>query len=137
MFEKAFTEVNEILENMDESYVNQISKSFRRMIIENMDLNYEFRYDSSKSFMEQEISDDAKAIMAIIYMEYWATNEEKETIKKQIEVDEKEVYDVFKSTSKKAVNQEEKQIETALVEVKKKNFLLKVFERIKNFFKKK
>ncbi len=137
MFEKAFTEVNEILENMDESYVNHISKSFRRMIIENMDLNYEFRYDSSKSFMEQEISDDAKAIMAIIYMEYWATNEEKETIKKQIEVDEKEVYDVFKSTSKKAVNQEEKQIETALVEVKKKNFLLKVFERIKNLFKKK
>ena len=43
MFEKAFTEVNEILENMDESYVNQISKSFRRMIIENMDLNYQMK----------------------------------------------------------------------------------------------
>ncbi len=138
MFEKAFTEVNEIIENMDESYINQISTSFRKMIIENMDLTYEFTYDSSKSFIDQEISDEAKAIMAIIYMEYWATEEEKANIRKQIDIEEKEIYDVFKNSKKQdSKSIDSNQVETALVEVKQKNFLLKIFEKIKNLFKKK
>ena len=138
MFEKAFTEVNEILENIDESYLNKISISFRKMIIENMDLKYEFRYDSSKPFMEQEISEDAKIILAIIYMEYWASIEEKEEIKTQIEAQDKEIYNVFKTENKEInKNEVEELVNTSLIEVKNKNFIIRFFEKIKNFLKKK
>lgn len=45
-----------------------------------MDKNCEFKVDINKSFEEQEILDETKAILANIFRDYWATPYQKERI---------------------------------------------------------
>lgn len=51
----------------------------------NMDKNYEFKVDINKSFEEQELLEETKAIFANIFKDYWATPYQKESIVKNEE----------------------------------------------------
>ena len=49
MYGQALREVNEVLENMDEKYTKLISPDFMKMMIENIDWSYDFKYDTNKN----------------------------------------------------------------------------------------
>ena len=77
MYEKALKEVYEVLDNMDTEDLKQVSPGLLNKIYESADWNYDFKYDTTKSFKEQDLSDDSKTILAIIYMRYFASMDEK------------------------------------------------------------
>ncbi len=77
MYGKALREVYEVIDNMSVEDTKMISPAFLKKLYKSADWNYDFQYDSSKSFEEQKLSDDSKAILGIIYMRYFATIEEK------------------------------------------------------------
>lgn len=77
MYEKAFREVYEIIENMDLKDSKLISPNFLKKLYNSIDWTYDFKYDNKKSFFEQNLSKDAKLILSIIYMRYFSSNEEK------------------------------------------------------------
>ena len=77
MYGKALREVYEVIDNMSLEDTNLISPAFLKKLYEAVDWDYDFQYDNSKSFEEQNLSKDSKAILGIIYMRYFASTKEK------------------------------------------------------------
>ena len=77
---RAFQEVNEILNQLPLKTARKIPVSFLKMVEENADPSYEFHYDPSKSMMEQDVSDEAKVILAILYIKCFADEDEKKKL---------------------------------------------------------
>ena len=74
---KAFAEVNDILLHSEKAIQDKIPSKFYETIRRNMDLNWEIKIDYSKDINEQEILNETKNIMAIIYRDYLCSASEK------------------------------------------------------------
>ena len=143
MYGQALREVNEVLENMDEKYTKLISPDFMKMMIENIDWSYDFKYDTNKKLDEQLISDEAKTILSIIYLRYFTTKEEREKLTKILRQNDiekenfkREKYNVdkiFEKEKNKNINKQEIKT-TSFVKVPEK-WYQKIFNKIKSFFK--
>ncbi len=142
-YSKAYKEVIEILNFVPQESVDKIPQTMLDTFKAKMDNNYDFKVDISKSFEEQNLLDETKAIFANIFRDYWATPYQKERIeakekydRQKMEEEKKAKYnpdDIFNKRNK--VNIEQKIEETAtnlLIEVKKEKF----YEKIISFFKK-
>ena len=80
IYKKAFKEVYEILKYVPDEDKKKIPEDFIKIIEDNMNKEYEFKIDKSTDFENQKLLEETKAILAIIYRDYWATREEKEAI---------------------------------------------------------
>lgn len=79
-YEKAYKEVIEIFKYMPIESVNKIPKEMLDMFNEKMDVEHDFKVDVNKSFEEQQLLIETKAILANIFRDYWATPEQREKI---------------------------------------------------------
>ena len=77
---KAYTEVLKVLEYVSEEDVNKIPKNKLDFYEQNKDNNYKFEIDFDKELSEQNLSIIAKSILANIYIDYWATSEQRSKI---------------------------------------------------------
>ena len=71
-YEKAFTEIYEILKYMPEKIVDKIPEEVLNAIKYNRDLSYNFTIDESKKFNEQKLMHKTYLILAVLYRDYWA-----------------------------------------------------------------
>ena len=145
-YTKAYKEVIEILNFVPKESVDKIPKLVLDTIKSNMDKNYEFKVDINKSFEEQELLEETKAIFANIFKDYWATPYQKERIeakekydRQKIEEEKAKKYnpdDLFKKKKVECiVKNEESNIGDSSnlpIELKKEKF----YEKIINFFQK-
>ena len=140
-YPKAYKQVIEILKYVPQESVDKIPQEMIKTFKINMDDKYDFKIDISKSFEEQDILEETKAILANIFRDYWATPEQKERIlekeRNDREIEEnikREKYNpdnLFKKKQK--VIQQNEEIQSNLpVEIKKEEF----YEKIINFLKK-
>ena len=87
----ALTEVNEIINNSSNEVIDKIPTRFRNFVSQNMNNNYNVNLDLDKSIIEQNISKEAKSIIALIYRDYICSADKRqflinnEIIKKQRE----------------------------------------------------
>lgn len=138
-YTKAYKEVMEILKFVPQDSVNKIPKTMLEVFKTKMDKDWKFTVNIDKSFEEQDLLDETKAIFANIFRDYWATPYQKERImakekydRQKIEKEKLEKYnpnDLFKKTK---TNEEKAEISNLPIEVKKEKF----YEKIINFFKK-
>ena len=84
----AYKEVIEVLKYTKREDVNKIPKSRILLWRINMNKDYDFKIDTTKTLEEQNLSKEAKAIIANIFKKYWATDYQKERI------EAKEKYDI-------------------------------------------
>lgn len=82
-YSRAYKEIIEILKYVNKEQVNKIPREMLDMFEINQDKNYGFKYDSKKSFDEQDISTETKAILANIFRDYWATEYQRDKIIKK------------------------------------------------------
>ena len=73
----ALAEVNAILKNAQPEVLNKIPTKFKSFILENMDTNYKDDLDMSRSIEEQDISELARKIIALIYRDYLCSKEKR------------------------------------------------------------
>ena len=142
-YAKAYKEVIEILNFVPKESVDKIPQTMLDTFKAKSDQNYDFKVDINKSFEEQELLDETKAIFANIFRDYWATPYQKERIKakekhdrQKIEEEKAEKYNPDDLFKKKKIETEEdsektEKISNLPIEVKKE----KLFEKIINFFK--
>lgn len=88
-YAKAYTEVYEILRNISSDDFEKIPEDMLTLIEENRDKAYKFHIDNSKGLDEYELTDITKGILAILYRDYWASDEEKEVIYFKEKIDRK------------------------------------------------
>lgn len=86
-YANAYTEVLDILKHISKEDYEKIPKSKIKVFEENCNKNYNFTYDENKTLDEQNVSEITKAIIAILFRDYWATKEQRYIIiKKQQEI---------------------------------------------------
>ena len=73
----AYKEVHEILKYVGKEERNLIPESFYNLIDAKMNKEYQYNYDETKEFKDQEMLMETRAILGHIYLNYWADEEEK------------------------------------------------------------
>ena len=138
-YKNAYTEVYEILEQLDEEEYNKIPSEVITAIRKNRNTEYEFDLDEDIELKDQELLPETKAILFNLFRDYLSTSEQKEKIiKMQAEERQKneqnkaEQYksDVFANKQKKTNIKEE---HTELIEYKE-NIFKRILNKIRQFF---
>lgn len=144
---KAAKEINEIVNNIvPNDYVLKIPLKFRKFLKEIEDQEYDFQIDINKDISEQNLSEKAKDIIAVIYRNYWCSEEERIEFDKTL-TDNEILYqeeirrkynpdNLFKNNSNFETQNEKTKI-IAMAEYKEQNFIQKILDKIRNLFKRK
>ncbi len=141
----AFSEVDDILYFTDSKLVSKVPKSFINFIRENKDEKYISNINPYLSFEEQNISEKARAIIALIYESYIATEEEKKEFMKDaniefenIEKKKREKYNpdkIFKNTDTPNTVSNVAELEEKSLILKNESLIKKVVNFIKKLLK--
>lgn len=131
-FYDALSEIDIILEYMEITSV--FPEKMIQFIKENKNDNYHFEYNEKMSLNNQNITKTTKEILAILYFEYFCTNEQKE-----------ELENIWKENDKKLLEQDEtnsiknQNIETNGIIKYKEPLIKRILNKIKELmnFKKK
>lgn len=131
-YTKAYTEVYYAINNFDEESKSKVPNEFIEFIKSKMNLKYA-PIDNS------EISEEAKAILSVVYSEYICSDSEKKNWDKLDELFEKSVNsqnsmnrDEFEFGNKKT---QEKAEHTEIAVIDNKSRISKILDKIKSFFK--
>lgn len=73
-FQESISEVLDILNNMDEIYINAIPKKFINFLYANRSKTYVPKLDHSKKLKEMNLKKETKNILYVIYTKYWRNN---------------------------------------------------------------
>lgn len=137
-YANAYTEVIEILKYISEADYNKIPKNKINLFETNANKEYKFTYNPNLTLNEQNVSKRAKAIIAILFREYWATEKQREKIiakqnndRMQIEKNKKERYNPDNLFYRRTKRVENIQNETVSLTEYKETFFSKILKRIK------
>jgi hypothetical protein len=144
-YANAYKEVLEILKYVSKEDFNKIPDKKIKMFSQYANYDYKFEYNPDITLKEQNVSDIAQTIIAILFRDYWATDEQKEKIIKQekydiqlIEEAKKSKYNVnvFQDSNNNTESKVEENTEVSLLEYKE-SIIRKFFNKIKNLLNKK
>ena len=80
IYRNALSEVNAILINSNQDIINMIPNKFLEFVRNNMNQEYEIQIDLEKGILEQNISNEAKSIVALIYRDYICSADERKIL---------------------------------------------------------
>lgn len=142
----AYTEVYTILQDLNEEDYNKIPPEIVEAIRQNRNSDYKYELNDEVELKEHQMLPETKAILFNIFRDYLSTPEQREKIikmqaeeRRKIELKKQEIFkydNLFKNEKIVENNIEQSEKNTALIEIKKKNFLQRIFERLKNFLNK-
>lgn len=140
-YSRAYTELLEILKYIPTSSAQKIPKENIDMYELNKDKNYEYHYNNDLSFEEQNISHLTKILIANLYIDYWATDEERDIIKEHdskelesLEIEKNKQYntnDIFASRKKKLEEKAQNIENTSMIVIENTNIFKKIMEKVK------
>lgn len=143
---EAAVEFNCILDNSSQEIIDKIPQKFIKFMRDIASTTYEFNYDKSKKLNEQDIKPETRGLISLVYQDYICSENEKKDyilkcknyeIKKEEELREKYNPDNVFKNRKKLQNTMDNEVvkENAIIEYKEKNFIQKIFDKIKQLFK--
>lgn len=83
IYKNALAEVNAVINNSQEDIINKIPSRFKNFISQNMNSSHIVKIQSNKAILEQDISNEAKSIIALIYRDYICEESERKELIKQ------------------------------------------------------
>ena len=146
VYQNAFKEINDILDNTDEELIKRIPIKFIKLIKNNMNKKYITNINTEIKISEQKLLKETESILSLIYRTYWANETEKkefaeEDFKRILEIEKKKkenyigknVDEIFEKRKKVSENIQE----SNLIVVKKEGFIKRIFRSILEFIKNK
>ncbi len=141
-YSEAVTEVLDILKHTKKEDVEKIPKSFMDFLEENKSKDYTPNLDHSKSLKDMGIKPKTAGLLGMIYVKYWANEEEKQEFMRKANENE-QIYqeelrakfnlnDIFK-TEKNNKIKETKNENLPMVNEENVNFFMKIWNKLKNF----
>lgn len=146
-YANAYKEVLDILKYVSKEDLNKIPTKKIEMFSKYANYDYDFEYNPEITLKEQNVSDIAQTIIAILFRDYWATSEQREKILRKEKYDmqlleeyKKEKYNsniIFNNKYKtNNCSSEENNQETAVVDVSNIKWYKKILGKIKKLFRK-
>lgn len=132
----AYSEVLEILKYISKEEFNKVPQDMLEMFKNNASNENQFIYEPDKTLQEQNVSEIARAIIAILFRDYWATESQRQKILNKQNFDREKIreerYSADNIFQKHNIQQKENFAtkEIAIVEYKES-----IFAKIKNWFK--
>ena len=149
-YEKVLREVEYILQQFPKEIQNKIPNDFRNTIVKKMDVTYiPEPYNKNKTLDEQNISEETKKILALIYRNYLVSDEERKkliteenNIREKLENEKRKKYgaeDIFNNKTKNSqnINSNADADKLIIKSSNNKKWYKKLIEKILNFFNKK
>lgn len=142
---QAYSEIDEFLDLLSPERRNKIPQKLQQLFKNEKDKNYIKEINPNVSIKEQALKEETLSIIALLNLQYWCDNAaEKERLEKIYSDNEKKYQDMLQEKynpdnifkNKQSQNLVENDEEISLVPIKEKNFILKLFDKIKNMFKK-
>lgn len=144
-YANAYKEVLIIIDNLVKEDYKKIPKEYIKFLESNCNNDYEFEYDNSKLFVEQELLDDTKYILFGLFEKFGATDIQKTKIESyksnynnKLEQQKRETYNPNNIFKKDVINEvlinNDTFSQNALVKVKESTIFQKIAQKIKNFF---
>lgn len=84
---RVYSEVDFILENLGEEYINKVPKKLLEIINSKKIKYYEPKIDINKSLCEQDVERDTLVLLTMIYYNCWCENDEEKKELLQILMD--------------------------------------------------
>ncbi len=138
-YKNAYTEVYEIIKQLDEEEYNKIPSEVIKAIEENRNTEYEFDLDEDIELKDQELLPETKAILFNLFRDYLSTAEQKEKIIK-MQVEERRKNEQNKSEqynldifANKPKNRDIREEHIELIEYKE-NIFKRILNKIRQFF---
>ena len=142
---KAYSEVCEILNMLEEEYASRVPEKIRSFFEEERDTEYKPTINANIPLEQQNLNRETMVVLAMLNLNYWCDSEEEkqellnifaenEKIKKQKQRELEEKYNPDNLFKKKEEKQETNN-ELSMIEYKEQTFIQKVLSKIKNFFK--
>lgn len=138
----SYSQVLEILKYIPKEDYDKIPQDMIELFEENKYEKLDFEYNPEKTLQEQNVTKTTKTIIAMLFRDYWATDEQKEKISKvqeQERLKQPDVNNIFKrdKIETKVETIEEKSEKENLPEViKQENIFTKIIKFFKNIFNK-
>lgn len=143
MYRNAFKEVYEILENTEVELLEKIPQKFIEFLQTNMNKGYKTSINNNIELSKQSLLPATEDVLALIYRNYWATDEEKLAFSKKdkedfskIEENKMNQYKDINEIFEKRKNTDNVILDNSLTIVKKEGFFKKFFNKILKIFKK-
>lgn len=145
-YERAYIEVLEILKYVPIEDYNKIPKEQIKLFEKYATTDSTFIYNPSKTLDENKVSKITKGIIAILYRDYWATDEQREKIitwqnleRQRIENKQRELYNpdnIFRNQDKNySIDIVENNQELSLIKTDNIKWYKRICKLIKNFFR--
>ncbi len=143
----AYKEVLEVLKHMEPEYQQRVPLKMMEFWRKYASEGHNFIYDEEKPFKEQNISKRAKVILAIVYRDCYATQEERENILRglaedrvRVEEEKRATYNpdtLFDNAEEKTVEDvhEEEKIEQSVI-TQNEGLFTRILRKIKGIFSK-
>ena len=143
---QSFAEVYDIIMHLEKELYDKIPKNFIKIVESNMDKEYKVNIDYNKNINDQNLLQDTRAILSLVYRDYLCSPEEKKELiekdKKELELEEerkREKYNpdnIFKNANTTKIEESEQKENTQIVEYKE-NIFKKFINKILKFLHKK
>lgn len=142
-YEKSLTEVYKVIEYLEYEEYNKIPKKFLKHLYEEMNKDYYFEIVVNEDFINNEMSNEAKEILAVIYRDYLVTKEERVKLLKEESEEEKRIEqklrekynpdNIFKKNKEKDKSND---TNTSMIKIEEIKWYKKIISKILSIFKK-
>ena len=139
----AYAEVLEILNFVSEEYLSNIPEEIIDFFHKESKKDYQYTVTEFDSFENQEMLYETRVILSVLYRDYFASDEERKEILQEdnlqmqiIEEEKRKKYNVdniFNNVKKENITENNES--NVPVQIKKKNFITILIDKIKNIFK--
>ena len=120
-YEKAYTEILEILKYIPKEEYERIPKEKILFFEENCDKDYEFKFDINKSLDEQEFLRETNAIIVVLFRDYFATDTQKEELQRILLENERKYQEELREKYNPDDIFKKKQVDVKKEEIKEEN----------------
>ncbi len=137
---RVFNQIDEILKHSSDEISKKLPKNLQEFLKENQEKDYKPNIDFNTDNWQDYLLEDTIVLMGLIYRDYIVSKDERQKLLLEEEIEYNEKYNpnnIFKN--KKNIQNQIEEIqsrETAIIEYKEKNFLQKIFDKIKHLFNK-
>lgn len=145
-YSEAAVEVLDILNHMDKNDYNKVPAKFINMLEESASKDYVCKLDYSKRLIEMDLSEETKALLSVMFRNYWCPEERREAYENRISENEAKLQEelrkkynpdsVFGEASANSTKEtSEVSKDTEMVEVENISIFKRIFNKIISIFK--
>lgn len=139
----AYSEILEILKYVSKEDFDKIPLEMIEMFKKNASNESVFKYNPNETLQEQNVSETTRTIIAILFRDYWASQEQKAKIiavqnseREKIRQEKYSPDNLFKNVKRNQINEETTQIENVAMVEYKEPLIRRILNKIKIIFRK-